>query len=156
MFPEKDILILDGAMGTMIQRYGLSEDDFHGRPFSDISCELAGNNECLNLTRPDIIEEIHRQYIEAGADIIESNTFSANSISQQEYGCSGFAPEMAREGVEALADFIREIGLPATLRELGVTEHTPLKEIADSCNLSPGSYRKMSHEEILEIYQECY
>ncbi|WP_287448120.1 iron-containing alcohol dehydrogenase [Sellimonas sp.] len=64
--------------------------------------------------------------------------------------------EMAREGVEALADFIREIGLPATLRELGVTEHTPLKEIADSCNLSPGSYRKMSHEEILEIYQECY
>lgn len=91
-------MILDGAMGTMIQRYGLSEDDFHGRPFSDISCELAGNNECLNLTRPDIIEEIHRQYIEAGADIIESNTFSANSISQQEYGCSGFAPEMAREG----------------------------------------------------------
>ncbi len=64
--------------------------------------------------------------------------------------------EMAREGVEALADFIREIGLPATLRELGVTEHTPLKEIADSCNLSPGSYRKMSHEQILEIYQECY
>ena len=98
MFSGKNILILDGAMGTMIQKYGLSEEDFHGRPFSDIPCELAGNNECLNLTRPDIIEDIHRQYIAAGADIIETNTFSANRISQQEYGCSSLARQMALEG----------------------------------------------------------
>ena len=81
------ILILDGAMGTMIQRYGLTEADYRGEVFGSISKELRGNNECLNLTRPEIIREIHREYIEAGADIIESNTFSANRISQAEYGC---------------------------------------------------------------------
>lgn len=64
--------------------------------------------------------------------------------------------ELARAGVEALADFIKEIGLPITLRELGVTEETPLKEIADSCNLAPGSYKKMTHGEILDIFRECY
>ncbi len=66
------------------------------------------------------------------------------------------AEELALAGVEALADFIKEIGLPTTLRELGVDEHTDLKEIADSCNLAPGSYKKMTHEEILEIFHECY
>ena len=74
----------------------------------------------------------------------------------------GVSPEgkigeaLALAGVEALADFIREIGLPTTLRELGVKESTDLKAIADSCNLAPGSYRKMTHEEILKILQECY
>lgn len=66
------------------------------------------------------------------------------------------AEELARAGVEALVDFIREIGLPATLRELGVDETTDLKAIADSCNLAPGSYKKMTHEEILKIFRECY
>lgn len=66
------------------------------------------------------------------------------------------AEELARAGLEALADFIKEIGLPTTLRELGVNEATDLKAIADSCNLAPGSYRKMTHEEILKIFQECY
>jgi alcohol dehydrogenase YqhD (iron-dependent ADH family) len=66
------------------------------------------------------------------------------------------AEELALAGVEALADFIKEIGLPTTLRELGVDEHTDLKEVADSCNLAPGSYKKMTHEEILEIFHECY
>ena len=64
--------------------------------------------------------------------------------------------ELARAGVEALADFIKEIGLPTTLRELGVNETTDLKAIADSCNLAPGSYKKITHEEILKIFQECY
>ena len=105
------ILVLDGAMGTMIQKYGLDEMDFH-RPGRDCAVrdlaaiksleesrmELKGNNECLNLTRPDIIFDIHRKYIEAGADIIESNTFSANRISQEEYGLAGIAGAMAREG----------------------------------------------------------
>ena len=74
----------------------------------------------------------------------------------------GISPEgktgdqLARAGVEALADFIKEIGLPTTLRELGVNESTDLKTIADSCNLAPGSYKKMTHEEILKIFQECY
>lgn len=91
------ILILDGAMGTMLQRYGLQEDDFRGDVFAGHSRELKGNNECLNLTRPDLLLEIHRQYIAAGADIISTNSFSANAISQEEYGCADFAPRMARE-----------------------------------------------------------
>lgn len=92
------ILILDGAMGTMIQRYDLNEADYRGGVFTGCSKELKGNNECLNLTRPDIIKAIHEEYIAAGADIIETNTFSANSISQSEYGCEDFAMQMAYEG----------------------------------------------------------
>ena len=105
-------MILDGAMGTMIQRYGLTEADYRSGELSGCAKELKGNSECLNLTRPDIIKAIHREYIEAGADIIESNTFSANKISQAEYGCESFAAEMAYEGArlarevadEAIAD----------------------------------------------------
>ena len=89
------ILILDGAMGTMIQKHGLSETDYRCGPFQNCMKELKGNNECLNLTRPDIIKAIHKEYIAAGADIIETNTFSANTISQSEYGCEDFAGQMA-------------------------------------------------------------
>lgn len=155
MFPEKDILILDGAMGTMIQRYGLSEDDFHGRPFSDISCELAGNNECLNLTRPDIIEEIHRQYIEAGADIIESNTFSANSISQQEYGCSGFAPEMAREGAR-IARRAADRAFSETGRRIIVAGSIgpTSKSLSLAPDITDPSYRPYSFDDMAAAYRQ--
>ena len=88
---EDRILILDGAMGTMIQKFGLTEDDYRGEFFAGCSKELKGNNECLNLTRPEVIESIHKEYIAAGADIIETNTFSANRISQAEYGCEEYA-----------------------------------------------------------------
>lgn len=79
------ILILDGAMGTMIQRYTLTEADFRGDRFKDHPHPLKGNNDLLSLTRPDIIKEIHRQYLEAGADILETNTFSSTSIAQADY-----------------------------------------------------------------------
>ena len=96
--PTDKILILDGATGTMIQRYSLTEDDYRKRGFENCRAELLGNNECLNITRPEIIKAIHREYIEAGADIIETNTFSANRISQSEYGCQEHAERMAYEG----------------------------------------------------------
>ncbi len=82
---RKRILIIDGAMGTMIQRYGLEERDFRGTRFGEHSCDLKGDNDLLCLTRPDVIEAIHRAYLEAGADIIETNTFNATRISQAEY-----------------------------------------------------------------------
>lgn len=85
------ILILDGAMGTMLQKYNLEPADFRGG---------AGNNDILNITRPDVIEKIHREYIEAGADIIETNTFSSTSISQQEYKCEELVYELNRKGAE--------------------------------------------------------
>lgn len=78
---KERILILDGAMGTMIQRYKLTEADFRGKEFADHPGDLKGNNDLLSLTQPQIIQEIHRNYLEAGADIIETNTFNANGIS---------------------------------------------------------------------------
>lgn len=79
------ILVIDGAMGTMIQRYKLEEDDFRGERFKDHKHPLRGNNDLLSITRPDIIKDIHRQYFEAGADIIETNTFSGTTIAQADY-----------------------------------------------------------------------
>lgn len=82
---KKRILVLDGAMGTMIQRYKLDEPDFRGERFKNHPHSLKGNNDLLSLTRPDVIEEIHRAYLEAGADIIETNTFSGTTIAQADY-----------------------------------------------------------------------
>jgi len=92
------VLRLDGATGTQIQRYTLTEDDFRQGVFVDARVPLKGNNDCLNLTRPDIITAVHEAYIQAGADIIETNTFSANRISQKEYGLEAHAREMALAG----------------------------------------------------------
>ena len=92
------VLRLDGATGTQIQRYSLTEEDFRRGAFEDAPTLLKGNNECLNLTRPDIIAAVHEAYIAAGADIIETNTFSANRISQKEYGLEARAREMALAG----------------------------------------------------------
>ena len=95
---KKRILVLDGAMGTMIQQENLTEEDFRGQEFQNIPGLMKGNNEILNLTRPDVITDIHRRYLEAGADIIETNTFSAQRISQADYHVESFAKEMAVEG----------------------------------------------------------
>ena len=94
----KRIMILDGAMGTRIQAFGLPAESFHKGRFGHWPVSLAGNNDILCLTAPDVIKDIHRLYIEAGADIIATNTFSSNRISQQEYACADIAHEMAREG----------------------------------------------------------
>ena len=88
------IVILDGAMGTMIQRYKLGEADYRGERFKDHPKDLKGNNELLQFTRPDVIREIHEQYLAAGADIIETNTFGATSVAQDDYGLGSVAREM--------------------------------------------------------------
>jgi len=92
------IIILDGAMGTMIQQYGLEEDDFRGYRYRNVEGMMKGNNDMLNLTRPDVIEDIHTKYLMAGADIITTNTFSSQRISQADYGLETSAREMALEG----------------------------------------------------------
>src|SRR5947208_13793625 len=88
------IAILDGAMGTMIQRYKLVEADYRGVRFKDHPKDLKGNNELLQFTRPDVITEIHEQYLAAGADIIETNTFGATRVAQDDYGLGAVAREM--------------------------------------------------------------
>lgn len=97
---SKKVLVLDGAMGTMIQRLGLSEADFRGKEFADWTCELKGCNDLLCLTSPESIEKIHRAYIEAGADIIETNTFNSNAISLSDYVLADKAREIARAGAQ--------------------------------------------------------
>src|SRR5882672_8756505 len=91
---EKRILIIDGAMGTMIQRYKLAEADYRGERFKDWHKDVKGNNDLLSITQPQIIEEIHGQYLEAGADIIETNTFSSTSIAQADYDMQSLAYEL--------------------------------------------------------------
>ena len=81
---KERILVLDGAMGTMIQRYKLSEEDYRGERFKDHSSSLKGNNDLISLTQPDIVKEIHAEYFKAGADIVETNTFTETTITQAE------------------------------------------------------------------------
>jgi 5-methyltetrahydrofolate--homocysteine methyltransferase len=91
---KERILIIDGAMGTMIQRYKLEEKDYRGNRFKDWHTDVKGNNDLLSITQPQIIEEIHKQYLEAGADIIETNTFSSTSIAQADYDMQSLAYEL--------------------------------------------------------------
>ena len=98
------ILILDGAMGTMIQRHKLEEEDYRGEQFKDWPSDLKGNNDLLSLTKPDLIRSIHEQYLEAGADILETNTFNGNRLSQADYGLEDYTAEI----VTAAARLARE------------------------------------------------
>jgi 5-methyltetrahydrofolate--homocysteine methyltransferase len=91
---KRRIVIIDGAMGTMIQRYKLTEADFRGERFKDHPKDLKGNNELLQFNRPDVLREIHDQYLAAGADLVETNTFGATSIAQEDYGLAHVAREM--------------------------------------------------------------
>ncbi len=150
------VLILDGAMGTMIQRYNLSEQDFRGERFAEIPGQMKGNNDLLCLTRPDVIKDIHRKYLEAGADIIETNTFNAQRISMADYH---------------MQDLCREINLAAArlARELAdeYTAKTPRKPrfVAGSvgptnktCSMSPDvnnpALRALTYDELATAYQE--
>ena len=91
---SKEIIVLDGAMGTMIQQYTLTEADFRGRLFADWPLALSGCNDVLCLTRPDIIGEIHRAYLEAGASIITTNSFNSNAVSLADYGLEQYVAEL--------------------------------------------------------------
>ena len=156
---EDKILILDGAMGTMIQRRGLTEEDYHSGPFAGCAKELKGNSECLNLTRPEIIKSIHKEYIAAGADIIESNTFSANVISQAEYGCEEFAEQMAREGARLAREAADEaqalaasIGLSRKVWVAGSMGPTS-KSLSLSPDASDPAFRPYTFDQMKEAYR---
>ena len=153
------ILILDGAMGTMIQRYSLTEEDYRGDVFAGCIKELKGNNECLNLTRPEIIKAIHAEYIAAGADIIETNTFSANSISQSEYGCEDFAVKMAYEGARIAREAADEaetiaakVGLERKVWVAGSIGPTS-KSLSLSPDANDPTFRPYSFDQMKEAYK---
>ena len=106
---ERRILVIDGAMGTLLQAHGLSEDEYRGERLRGWSKDVKGNHELLNLSRPDLVEAAHRQYLAAGADIVETNTFNANRISQADYGTEALVHDLnvaaaraARKAVDAV------------------------------------------------------
>jgi len=105
---QDKILIIDGAMGTMIQQYRLKEEDFQGTRFKNPSKPLKGNNELLSITRPEIIEEIHKKYLDAGSNIISTNTFSATWISQRDYGLEDLAQELNTASVKCARNAVQE------------------------------------------------
>ena len=152
------ILILDGAMGTKIQQFGLSAEHFHGKRFASHPVSLAGNNDILCLTAPDVVKDIHRLYIEAGADIIATNTFSSNRISQQEYGCADIAAEMAREGARLARQVADEASLlggrseggPFVAGSMGPTA----KSLSLASDMSKPAHRSVSFDEMAEAYRQ--
>ena len=150
-------MILDGAMGTMIQKYNLTEEDYRCEIFSGCQKDLKGNNECLNLTHPEIIKAIHEEYIAAGADIIETNTFSANRISQAEYGCEDFASQMAYEGARIAREAADTVNAsrPDERKVLVAGSMGPTsKSLSLSPEVSDPAFRTHSFDQMKEAYRE--
>lgn len=153
---RKRILIIDGAMGTMIQRYGLSERDFRGDRFQEHPCDLKGDNDLLCLTRPDIIEAIHRAYLEAGADIIETNTFNATRLSQAEYQLEAAARDInlaaAQIARRVADDFTRQN--PNKPRFVAGAIGPLNKTLSLSPDVNNPGYRAVTFDEVREAYAE--
>lgn len=153
---KQRILILDGAMGTMIQRYHFSESDFRGKRFADFKYPLQGNNDLLSLTQPEVIKSIHRAYFEAGADIVETNTFSGTSIAMADYHLEDLVFELN----ETSAKLARQVADEFTLKtpdkprfvagSIGPTNRT--------ASLSPKvddpAYRNITFDELYRAYKE--
>ncbi len=151
---QERIMVLDGAMGTMIQKYGLSEDDFRGEKFGGVRGQLKGNNDLLCLTRPDVIEEIHRKYLAAGADIIETNSFNATSISMADYHVEDYCREinLAAAGIaRKLADEFTAMN-PEKPRFVAGSVGPTNKTCSMSPDVNNPAYRAVAFDELCEAY----
>lgn len=153
---KKRVLVLDGAMGTMIQRYNLREEDFRGEMFARHPGLLKGNNDLLCLTRPDVISAIHRKYLDAGADIIETNTFSSTRVSMADYGVEDYVPQMNRAAVRIARTLADEYTAANPSRPRFVVGSVgPTNK---SCSISPDienpALRSITFDELSEAYYE--
>ena len=157
MFPDTDkLIILDGAMGTMLQRQGLGEADFRGDLFPDWPVKLQGNNDVLALTRPDVLRAIHRAYLEAGADLIETNTFNAQRISQADYHTEEYvarinraAARLAREEADRMTALT-----PHKARYVAGSVGPTNKTLSMSPDVENPAFRAITYDELLEAYTE--
>ncbi|ARP88056.1 methionine synthase [Bordetella genomosp. 9] len=148
------ILILDGAMGTMIQRYKLTEADFRGERFAEHGKDLKGDNELLSLTRPDVISEIHRQYLEAGADVIETNTFGATSIAQGDYDLPELAYEMNLASARLARAACDDYSTPERPRFVAGALGPQPKTASISPDVNDPGARNVTFDELREAYIE--
>lgn len=153
---ENRILILDGAMGTMIQRHKLVEKDYHGLRFVNNEKLQKGNNDLLVLTQPDIIYNIHCQYLEAGADIIETNTFNAQRISMDDYGMRDFVREMNLEGVKLARKAADEFTLknPSKPRFVAGAVGPTNKTASMSPDVNDPAFRAVTFDDLVDAYKE--
>tara|TARA_B110000438_G_scaffold78403_1_gene78555 strand:+ start:651 stop:1652 length:1002 start_codon:yes stop_codon:yes gene_type:complete len=153
---NKRILVLDGAMGTMIQAYNLEEKDFRGERFNNYESPLKGNNDLLSITQPKIIEEIHRKYLQAGADILETNTFSSTSISMADYNMEDIVYELNFESAKIAKALTKEFTLKDSSKPRFVAGSIgPTNKTASmSPDVSDPGFRAITFDELVISYTE--
>jgi 5-methyltetrahydrofolate--homocysteine methyltransferase len=158
---EKRILVIDGAMGTMIQRHKLQEADYRGERFKDWHIDVKGNNDLLSITNPEIIKDIHLQYLNAGADIIETNTFNSQAISLADYGMESLAYELNVASVKCAKDAVKKYLIlnPSTNgEENGPWVAGAIGPMSKTLSLSPDvnnpGYRAVTFDEVVAAYYE--
>lgn len=154
---NEQIMMLDGAMGTMIQEHELNEDDFRGARFADWSQDLKGNNDLLTLTRPDIIRDIHLAFARSGSDIVSTNTFNANQISQADYGMEALAYELNYRATELVREAADQIAIEDPTRQIFVAG--ALGPTNRTASLSPDvndpGFRNVTFDDLVETYDEA-
>ncbi|MFB9841957.1 methionine synthase [Mucilaginibacter ginsenosidivorans] len=153
---QKRILVIDGAMGTMIQRYQLTEEDFRGERFKNHPSDLKGNNDLLNITRPDVIKAIHKEYLDAGADIIETNTFSTQRISLADYHMEDLAYELSYEGAKLAREAVDEYNTehPGKPRFVAGAVGPTNRTASMSPDVNDPGYRAVTFDDLAEAYYE--
>ena len=151
---EKRIAILDGAMGTMIQRFRLSEAQYRGERFKDFARDVKGNNELLSLTRPSVIQDIHESYLAAGADLVETNTFGATSVAQSDYDMADLAIEMNLESARIARAACDKYSTPDKPRFVAGTLGPTPKTASISPDVNDPGARNTSFEILRQAYYE--
>jgi 5-methyltetrahydrofolate--homocysteine methyltransferase len=149
------ILVLDGAMGTMIQSLRLSEADFRGQRFADWHRDLRGNNDLLNLTRPEAIRQFHLDYLDAGADIVESNTFTSTSIAQADYGLEAHAYEINREGARLAREACDAVATPERPRFVAGAIGPTNRSASISPDVNNPGFRSVTFDDLVAAYGEA-
>ncbi len=149
------ILVMDGAMGTSIQELGLTEEDFRGTRFADYQGTLKGNNELLTLTRPDAIRQIHLDYLQAGADILETNTFTANAVSQADYGTESLTYELNRESARLCREAADEVETADKPRFVAGAIGPTTRAASLSPDVNDPGFRNITYDDLVADYSTC-
>ena len=150
---KQRILLLDGAMGTMIQGYKLEEADYRGERFADWPSDLKGNNDLLNLTQPQIIKEIHTAYLDAGADILEANTFNSNAQSMADYGMEELVYELNVAGAKLAREACDAIATEAKPRFVAGVVGPTSRTASISPDVNDPGFRNVTYKELVDSYK---